>query len=57
VDEEIDYKNLLKKYIDHVGSIEGVTFLGCNYRNYSGHTIISDEEWTELQKLDNEVNE
>jgi hypothetical protein len=46
----MEYRELLKKYIDHVGISEGVTFL--NGDNDSGR--FTNEEWEELQKLDKE---
>ncbi len=52
----IDYRKLLKKYIKHVGSCEGITFLEDYRRNYSGG-IFTDEEWNELGNLEGEHNE
>ena len=46
----IDYRNLLIKYINHVGEQEGISFL--NERYYFGGTFFSSEEWDELQNLD-----
>lgn len=52
----VDYHKLLKKYIEHVGSCEGVTFLADYKRNDSGG-IFTDEEWKELGKLEEEHDE
>ncbi len=46
----IDYKDLLIKYINHVGMNEGVSFL--DRRCWFGDTYFSEEEWAELQELD-----
>ena len=44
----MDYKELLIKYIRHVGHCEGIDFLAkMHYYN----SEFSDEEWEELQKL------
>jgi len=45
---DFDYRQLLMKYIYHIGSAEGVTFL--NYRV----SLFTEEEWQELQRLDEE---
>ena len=52
----MDYRELLKKYINYVGEIEGVTFLGERYAN-RGFTpsFFTIEEWEELNKLDEEA--
>lgn len=44
----LDYKELLRKYIDHVSTEEGTDFLhdGPNY-----DLTFTDEEWKELQDL------
>lgn len=47
---EIDYRELLKKYINHVGEEEGTTFLA--WADESGR--FTDEELTELRVLDDE---
>lgn len=46
----MDYKELLKKYIKHVGYTEGVTFIGWDF-----HKIFTKEEWKELARLAEEV--
>lgn len=46
----MDYKELLKKYMDHVGQCEGIYFLA-DWRRTEGFT---DEEWNELIRLVNE---
>jgi len=47
----MDYKELLKKYIRHVGDLEGVSFLGPQDKS----KFFSDSEWEELIKIDDEV--
>lgn len=49
--DPIDYRSLLKKYIEHVGALEGVDFIEGNWR--SG--LFSDEEWAELVVISNET--
>jgi hypothetical protein len=51
----IDYRGLLIKYIDHVRTCEGTSFL---HEHFFGHKHdFSDEEWAELQKLDKESDQ
>lgn len=46
----MNFEELLRKYIDHVGQCEGVTFLSSRWAGDS--TVeFSDEEWAELQRL------
>ena len=45
----IDYRELLRKYINHVGCCEGITFLSNIYAS-----DFTTEEFAELQKLDKE---
>lgn len=56
--EPIDYEELLKKYMDHVGQCEGTTFIE-GYRNGSGYgesdIVFTDEEWEELERLDRDA--
>lgn len=47
----MDYRELLRKFINHVGDCEGVTFL----RNVDRTDWFTDEEWAELQKLRDET--
>ena len=50
----IDYKELLKKYMNHVVEHEGVTFL-FDWGNYfAGFT---ESEWQELKKIESEATE
>lgn len=51
--EEFNYRELLKKYIQHVGDSEGTDFLGDFARNDFGcdPDRFTDEEWAELQRL------
>ncbi len=44
----MNYKLLLKKYIEHVGEREGISFISTNYIP-DGFTI---DEWKELIYLD-----
>lgn len=46
------YRNLLKKYINHVGYCEGVSFIGERYRG-----TFTDAEYTALVALDKEAQE
>lgn len=41
----MDYRKLLKKYIEHVGEEEGTSFL-----NRKGK-MFTDDEWEELQEV------
>lgn len=50
----LDHKELLKKYIDHVGNSEGTTHLNDWNRNAYGNVDFTDEEWEELKRLDKE---
>ena len=53
--EAVDfYQNLLKKYIQHVGECEGITFLGKG--DVSGESgTFTKEELEELKRLEKEV--
>lgn len=44
----MDYRELLKKYINHVGKCEGVDFIDSYWSEWSEFT---KEEWEELHKL------
>ena len=46
--EDINYKELLRKYICHVGTCEGTTFTG---RDLDDHPDFTFEEITELRRL------
>jgi len=46
----IDYRELLKFYIWHVGQCEGIDFLDSDWR--AGN--MPDEYWKELQKISKE---
>jgi hypothetical protein len=48
-----DYRDLLKKYIIHIGKQEGFDFL---YPTWSEGDPFSKEEMDELKKLSDEVN-
>jgi PHD/YefM family antitoxin component YafN of YafNO toxin-antitoxin module len=49
--QNFNYRDLLKKYIEHVGEEEGITFLGDSRKNSN---IFSEEEWEELKELEYE---
>lgn len=51
----IDHRELLVKYIYHVGDCEGVSFIGGS-RHWE-NTIFTEAEWNELIKLDRESEE
>ena len=46
----MDYRELLKKYMDHVADCEGVFFL-----SNSDRVKFTDEEWKELEKIIDEL--
>lgn len=49
----MNYKQLLLKYINHVGISEGTTFLDNSHRSEWNDSVeFTDEEWAELQELD-----
>jgi len=48
----IIYRELLKKYIDHIGQNEGIDYLGKQH----DLQLFTKEEWEELVKLSDEVN-
>lgn len=50
----MDYRSLLKKYIQHVGIQEGISFLETGYL-YPDENGLTQEEIEELEKLDAEV--
>lgn len=49
----INYRDLLKKYMDYVGSEEGTTFIG---PWLGGGRRFSEEEAAELMKIDGELD-
>lgn len=49
----VNYRALLKKYINHIISNEGVSFIDDTHNYLRGR--FSDREWEELQVLDREV--
>lgn len=52
----MDYRELLKKYIQHVQANEGTTFIEDRYREkYLEFPKFTNEEWTALTALDTEV--
>lgn len=51
----MDYRQLLKKYIKHVGEAEGSTSLGDHDRSaWADMPEFTDEEWAKLQELEAE---
>lgn len=52
----MDYRQLLKKYIEHVAEREGTTFLSDWERpaSYSESPGFTDEEWAKLKQLEDE---
>lgn len=42
-----DYKDMILKYMAHVGEYEGVDFI----QGYSNEDLFTDEEWAEMQRL------
>ena len=53
----IDYRDLLKRYIDHVGECEGVTFISHINVPAAGRRVIhfTDEEVSELEAIEEEL--
>lgn len=49
----MDYRELLIKYIDHVGNEEGITFIP----RTADHCGFTDEEVEELKKLEDELDQ
>ena len=47
----IDHRALLRKYIEHVGQAEGVTFLHHERHLWPGFPIFTDQEWHELRQI------
>lgn len=52
---KFDYLKILKAYLNHVGTCEGITFLG-NYAE-GGIPGLTAEEVEELKRIDKETNE
>jgi hypothetical protein len=49
--DNIDYKHLLKKYMQHIIDEEGVSYI----RNYFRNTeIFTEEEWQTLKQIEEE---
>lgn len=46
------HRDLLKKYIQHVGECEGVDFLADHYRPMD---LFTDEEWAALKAVNKET--
>jgi hypothetical protein len=58
---EPDYKVLLLKFIEHVGRVEGISFLMSHHRgqrtmetSFKDTSVFTDEEWAQLQLLNEE---
>jgi hypothetical protein len=47
MEDTIDYKQLLRKYIEHVGQTEGTTFI--SKVNWCSDITFNDEEVAELE--------
>lgn len=45
-------RDLLVRYISHVGSCEGVTYINSGYINPDDEKSFTAEEWAFLRKLD-----
>lgn len=50
----MNYRELLKKYIQHVGVTEGTTFIDQTYPDIEG-SVLTRTEVEELERLDAEV--
>jgi hypothetical protein len=53
VNEETDFRELLKKYIKYISECEGVTFL--ELRSINAIILFDDNEWEMLEQLEKEV--
>ena len=47
----MDYKILLKKYIDHVGNAEGITFINTGLYKVRDNNSFTEEERIELEDI------
>jgi hypothetical protein len=45
-------RDLLERYISHVGSCEGVTYINSGHINTDDEQSFTEEEWVFLRKLD-----
>lgn len=52
----MDYKELLKKYMQHVGEYEGATFVNC-LNDFHCDVEFTEEEVAELERIENEISE
>jgi hypothetical protein len=50
--QEPNYRELIKKYSQHVGQIEGVSYLEDGYRRDTD--VFTDEEWAIMRELNEE---
>lgn len=50
---DVDYRELLSKYINHVALCEGTAFMADFYRARTEHEgqLFTDQEWAELQTI------
>lgn len=48
----MDYRNLLVRYIAHVGANEGIVYLSNRRRDTN---LFTDEQWAELRRLAKEA--
>ena len=57
----IDYRDLLRRYIQHIGACEGITYLTDHHINKDGSCVadvdivFTPDEIAEMQKLDTEA--
>lgn len=56
----MNYADLLRKYVRYVKDVEGIDFIESGYRGYPGDQTFTEEEWRELIRIsdavDDEVN-
>jgi hypothetical protein len=53
----MDFRELLKKYIAYVNNVEGADYITVSDRRYASDIRFSDEEWTELETIAQELVE
>lgn len=52
----IDYKNLLEKYIQYIGDVEGTDFILACDRQYASDVKFSSEEWAQIVTIANQAD-
>lgn len=50
----IDYRDLLRKYIQHVSDCEGVNYIGSLNNHWMSDVVFNEEEVKALQELDSD---